>query len=857
MPLSVGDKLGHYEILSPLGAGGMGEVYRAQDTQLQREVAIKVLPVGLAGDTDRLARFDREAKILAALNHPNIAVIYGLVESAGGRALVMELVAGETLADRIKRGPISLSEAVLVARQIAEALEAAHERGIVHRDLKPGNVMITQSGAVKVLDFGLAAMTQVGASTPGDPNNSPTLTIGITQAGVVMGTAGYMAPEQAAGTPVDRRADIWSYGVVLWEMLSGQRLFIGDTVAHTLAAVLQTPVDFDKLTAPAPIKNLVCRCLDRDVKNRLQWIGEARVVITKYLVDPALSATDSPTRAARLRYSRLPWIAAAVVALLAIGTLSWAFLRRPAADTQSLRYSLEAPPDTRFVNTYFNTAISPDGHFIAFGVNRKGSPDITIWLRPMDSLDARELPGTQGANGPFWSSDSKSIGFVAANKLKRVDVVGGTAQVLCDAPNYQGGTWGSDGTILFSANNVIQRVSAFGGAPAPVTALDSSLQETAHRFPSILPDGKSFLFTILSPNAQVQGVHVASLEAPKKRFRLASSDAKAAYAPPREGHAGYLLWLRELTLIAQRFDGKAHIEGDPVPLAEQVSKNSVNRAAFWISDNGVLVYRSGGETGYQILWADRDGKREVLTAPTTDTRIGDPRISPDGSRIAIERDTSQSGGQEFDVWTYEPARRVMTRLTFGQGRSQRPVWSPDGRQIAFSNDRTGTWQIYVKDVGGTGQEQLLTDGPNAKAAKDWSRDGRYILYEEQDPKNGADIRALLLDGDHKPIPVLQTPFNEAQPQFSPDGKWIAYQSDESGANQIYVQSFPPSGGKWQISTSGGTSPAGGATAKSFITTTLERFGQQVFEPWEDVSTPMRQRRCFQSLSSTDPHTSTM
>jgi eukaryotic-like serine/threonine-protein kinase len=299
-------------------------------------------------------------------------------------------------------------------------------------------------------------------------------------------------------------------------MLSGQRLFIGDTVAHTLAAVLQTPVDFDKLTAPAPIKNMVCRCLDRDVKNRLQWIGEARFVITKYLADPASIGTDSGTRAARLPYRRLTWIAAAVVALLAIGPVSWAFLRRSAEDTQSLRYSLEAPPDTRFVNTYFNTAISPDGHFIAFGINRKGSPDVTIWLPPMDSLDARELPGTQGANGPFWSPDSRSIGFVAANKLKCVDVVGGTPQVLCDAPNYQGGTWGSDGTILFSANNVIQRVSAFGGAPTPVTVLDTSRQETAHRFPSILPDGENFLFTILSSNAQLQGVHVASLDAPKK-----------------------------------------------------------------------------------------------------------------------------------------------------------------------------------------------------------------------------------------------------------------------------------------------------------------------------------------------------
>ena len=792
MPLSAGTRLGPYEILAPIGAGGMGEVYKAKDTKLDREVAIKILPNALARDPERLARFEREAKVLASLNHPNIATIYAIEESPEGKAIAMELVPGQTL-----KGPLVIETALNYAKQIAEALEAAHEKGITHRDLKPANVLITPEGVVKVLDFGLASVPSREAGS--DPQNSPTLTIAATQAGMIMGTAAYMSPEQAAGKPVDRRADIWSFGVVVWEMLTGKRLFEGETVSHTLADVLRRPVEFDKLPAetPATIRRLLRRCLDRDVKHRLQWIGEARIALN--------DAGKEPEPARQPRGVTMPWTVAVVFAIAAAAS-TWAWWRQPAPDVRSLRVSVEAPPDTHFTNPYFGTAVSPDGRLLVFTAARASAGAPTLWLRPMDSLTARELPGTDGGNGMFWSPDSKSIGFVADGKLKRVDVLGGSPQVLCDAPGFEGGSWNQDGAILFSSNGAIQRVSAAGGAPTAVTIPDTSRQETEHRSPYFLPDGKSFLFTIASANQSAQGIHVATLDAPKQRVRLAASNAKAVYAPPRGGRPGYLLWLRDLTLVAQRFDaGKTRVEGDPIPVAEDVAAANIGsgrRSAYWTSDTGLLLYRSGGGIGAQLNWVGRDGKREVVTAVGTDPQSGDPRISPDGARVALHRSISGA----HNIWLYELARGVMTRLTFDPGNDTDPVWSPDARQIAFASDRGGTRQIYRKDSGGAGPEERLTDGPNPKVPMDWSRDGRYILYQQQDPKNGWDIWALPLQGDRKPVPVLQTPFNEQSPQFSPDGKWVAYESNESGADQVYIQSFPPSGGKWQVSTNGGQEP---------------------------------------------------
>jgi serine/threonine protein kinase/Tol biopolymer transport system component len=806
MQLAAGDRLGDYEIVAPIGAGGMGEVYRARDTRLGREVAIKVLPEALAHHPDRLARFEREARVLAALNHPNIAIIHGLAESeSNAHGIVMELVEGPTLAERLKDGPLPLEEALAIARQVAEALEAAHEKRVVHRDLKPANIKITTEGTVKVLDFGLATAMQSGDRDSADPVNSPTLTMGATEAGVILGTAAYMSPEQASGKRVDKRADIWSFGVVLWEMLAGRRLFEGgETVSHTLADVLRAPIDLEKVSAPRPIRELLKRCLDRDVKTRLRDIGEARVAIARYLANPESAAEV----ASNLKPAPRPWdwiAAAAVFTIAAIGVGGWIWLHQPTPDTHSLRYTFEAPPETRFAETAFGAAVSPDGRLLVFAALRPGSNFPSLWLRPMDSLAARELPGTESGNGVFWSPDSKSIGFAAQNQLKRVNVLGGSPQVLCDASRFEGGTWSQDGTILFSANDVIQHVSDAGGAPTPVTTLDASRQETAQRHPYFLPDGKSFLFTIVSANQNTQGIYVASLSAPQQRIRLAASGYKGVYAPPRDGWPGYLLWVRDQTLVAQRFNGKTRLEGEPIPIIDEVGANQIGRAAFWISETGLLLYRAGAGRNTQLHWVAGDGQREAITGAGTGVRRGNPRLSPDATRVAFDQLPSAGTKSTSDVWSYEFARGVMTPLTTGPGNNDFPVWSPDG-VAAFSSDRDGTRQIYRKDASGTGQPERLTQGPNPKVPLDWSRDGRYILYQEQDPKTGDDIWALPLEGERKPIPLLKTSSNERQAQFSPDSKWIVYASNESGAYQIYVQSFPPSGRKEQVSNAGGYQP---------------------------------------------------
>ena len=785
----------------------MGEVYRARDTKLKRDVALKVLPETFMTDPARIGRFQREAEVLASLDHPNIGTIYGSIESNGMQALALALIDGTTLENRISAGTLPLTEAIGIAQQIVAALEYAHERGVIHRDLKPANVKITPEGAVKVLDFGLAKVLDEDLA-PASSVDSPTLTLGQTRVGVILGTAAYMSPEQAIGKFADRRSDIFSFGVLFYEMLTGQRAFTGETAAETLISVAKDDPDWSKLPAglPASVEKLVRRCLVKDRKQRLQAIGEARIALDGQPDEDQEWAPEHRSRQATIPHMA-GWGLAAVLAIAA----GVAWFRVPVQDTQSLRYSIEAPLETHFVNTYFNTAISPDGRLLVFGAVRNGGSDVTIWLRPMDSLVARELPGTKGANGPFWSPDSKSIAFVAANQLKRIDLPGESPQVLCDAPSFQGGTWNRDGTILFSSRNVIQRVSASGGAPTPISTLDAARRETAHRFPSFLPDGKRFLFTILSRDGNAEGTYVASLESPKESHRVIPGHSKAIYARPQGRYRGYLLWMRGQTLVAQPFDGKMRVESDPIPLAEDVAENPLDRAAFWVSDNGLLLYRSGDQGGLQLRWVSRDGKREVLTAAGADGQRGDPRISPDGSRVALERVATQ-GGSSFDIWTYEPARGVMTRLTFGQGSNLHPVWSSDGRQIAFDSDRGGTRQIYRKDSGGTGQEERLTDGAS-KVLTDWSHDGRYILYEEQDPKNGTDVWALPLEGDRKPLPVIQTPFDESHAQFSADGKWVAYQSNESGSNQIYLQAFPPMGAKWQVSTNGGSQPRWRADGK--------------------------------------------
>ena len=775
MALSAGDRLGPYEILAPLGAGGMGEVYRARDTKLERQVAIKILPDALASDPERLARFEREAKVLASLNHPNIATIHGVED----RALIMELVEGETL-----RGPVPLETAFDYARQIASALQAAHEKGIVHRDLKPANIMVTPAGVIKVLDFGLAKAAEESVA-PADSMNSPTLTMSPTRAGMILGTAAYMSPEQARGKTVDQRADIWAFGVVLYELLTGHTLFEGDTVSDTLAGVLKTEPTLDRI--PERARRLVQTCLQKDPRKRLQAIGDWELLLQ---VQPVAQVSD-------LQRPRLPWIwaALATAAALALGFVAF---RHFTEETRVVKLFVP-PPEKADFNWFSIPAISPDGRRLVAAVDQDGRR--SLWVRDFDSLTGRALPGTDGASYPFWSADSKTVAFFAVGKLKKIEVAGGPAITLCDAANPRGGTWNQSGVIVFapSPTSGLMRVSAAGGTMTAVTQPDAALHERGNRFPSFLPDGRHFLFTAQNSNVEQSVIYVGDLES-RSRQRVLPANSNVVYVPP-----GYLLFVRERTLMAQPFNAaKLQTTGDAVPIAEQVDSISGNsQGQFSSSQNGVLAYTSGGGGGnVQLTWFDRSGK--AVGTLGTPGELEWPAISPDGSTVAVEQGDRQ--GNLRDVWLHDVARATATRFTFGPASNRFPVWSPDGTHIAFYTTRDGT-DVYRRATGGTAQDEPLDKRPANKRPDDWSRDGKYILEENNgDPKTGNDIWVLPLFGDRKPYPYLHTEFSERYAKLSPNGQWLAYVSDESKSNEVYVQTFPNPGGKWQVSTNGGSYP---------------------------------------------------
>jgi Tol biopolymer transport system component/predicted Ser/Thr protein kinase len=774
MALSAGTRLGPYEILAPIGAGGMGEVYRAKDTKLDREVAIKVLPATLAQDPERLARFEREAKVLAALNHPNVAQIYGVED----RALVMELVPGESL-----KGPLPLETALNYAKQIADALEAAHDKGIIHRDLKPANIMITPLGVVKVLDFGLAAVTQ--SSDPSNPVNSPTLTISPTRAGMILGTAAYMSPEQARGKPADKRADIWAFGVVFFELLTGHRLFEGETVSDTLAAVLTKEPEWAQI--PAKVRRLLKKCLEKDPKRRLRDIGDA----WELLEEPGETVPASAKTSSRV--GALAWS----VALVALALAGWGWYRatRPAEEPRVLKMSV-LPPEKSALRGDI-PAVSPDGQRVAFAAVLDGKT--SLWVRDLGSLEARALPGTQGASLPFWSPDSHFLGFFANGKLRKTEVAGGPVQTLCDAPVGRGGTWNRTDVIVFAPELLsgLFRVSAAGGTPVPVTALNA--QEPAHRYPWFLPDGRHFLYTAYGQSGEKFTVYVADLES-KTRSALIPATSNVVYAWP-----GYLLFLRELTLMAQPFDAaKLQTTGDAVPVAEHIGYTAVDvRASFSASQNGVLVYHSSGalstSINSQLTWFDRFGKMTGKIGATGGL-VG-AALSANGNSVATTRLDPQAG--VFDIWLYDLARGTNSRFTSGSPYNAFPVWSPDSTHIAFFD---GAF-VNQRTTNGAGQDEILDKSTRFKIPVDWSKDGRYIIEEAvADSKTGSDIWVLPLFGDKKPFPYLQTDANEAAAKLSPNGQWLAYQSDESKRNEIYVTTFPQPGGKWQISTDGGSYP---------------------------------------------------
>jgi serine/threonine-protein kinase len=790
MPLVSGTNLGFYEILAPLGAGGMGEVYRARDRKLDREVAIKVLPTGLAQDAERLARFTREAKVLASLNHPNIAQIYGIEETQAVRALVMELVPGATLTC-----PVSVATAIGYARQIAEALEAAHEKGITHRDLKPGNIMVTPEGIVKVLDFGLATSPGRSGADP-DPNNSPT-TLAATQVGMIMGTAAYMSPEQAAGKAVDKRSDIWSFGVVLYEMLRGERLFAGETVSHTLADVLRAPIDFGKLPKETPraLRELVKRCLERDVKMRLRDIGDARIVLQNPMED-AVKA-DAATTASRSCLA--PGIAAGIVALaLGAGT---AWMLKPSPALPVTRTVINLAPDEHFANLSSpEIAISPDGANIIYAASRAAGPT-QLFLRPLSALKAEPIGGTEGAIAPFFSPDGQWVAFFTGSALKKVAPGGGPVVTVASVSNTNpGGSWASGDTIFFQqqAGAAVYSVPAVGGTPRAIAK--AATKYAFSEWPEPTPDGGAILFTAGSTRIglALSGVITAATRADGKEKELIRGASQ-----PRITASGDLIFAQRGNLMAVPFDSKRlELQGSAIPVVEGVRESGLGAAQYGMSTNGTLAYIPGLLLGSQarLVSVDRQGKEQVLAAPPRGYSYA--RISPDGKRVLAgitETDTQ--------IWLYDVGRDALARATFDGEVNTVPLWSPDGRRIAFSSDRAspGTRNLFWQASDGSGSAERLTTSPNAQSPASWSPDGNTIAFIESAPGTGYDIWTLGLT-DRKPRAFLQTKANETAPAFSPDGRWLAYVSDQSGRWEVYVQPWPGPGGKWQISAEGGTEP---------------------------------------------------
>jgi eukaryotic-like serine/threonine-protein kinase len=811
MPLAAGSRLGAYEILSPLGAGGMGEVYRARDTRLDRAVAIKILPESFAHDPERRARFEREAKTLAALNHPNIGGIHGLEEANGVTALVLELVEGATLCDRITQGPIPADEALPIAKQIALALEAAHEEGIVHRDLKPANVKLRPDGAVKVLDFGLAkAMASAGQSSA-NLTFSPTITSPVmTGVGVLLGTAAYMAPEQARGRPVDRRADIWAFGCVLFEMLTGRRPFDGEDVAETLGAVIHKDPAWNLLPATTPpvVVRLLQRCLVKDPKQRLRDIGDARLEIEGALNPTRHVATAAAVPAPRSWMSSAGWLIAAALGLVAIGVGGVHFMERQPDPAPPVRFEI-APPDKTILTT--GGIISPDGRLIAFAArNDRGL--VSIWVRALDSVAGRLLAGTEARNvglALFWSPDSRFIGYSAEGKLRKVDVAGGPPQTLADLEGtaFRGGAWSRAGVIIFGLQGKgLRQVSADGGSVSALTTVDPS-RETSHIEPTFLPDGRHFLYTRLVNPRDQSAVYLGAVEGTGETAnatRLLFASSGVAFAPAI-GNVGQLLFVRGTTLMAQPFDAaRVQLAGEAVPLAENLP--DIGARAFSASTTGVLAFRRADATpGSRLIWFDRRGKSlgEVGQAAL----YGDVNLAPDEKTVVVSQRAPQS--EMPHLWLIDLQRQAPSRLNPGDVLDIAPAISRDGR-IAFRSGVSG--DIYSRSASGAGEPVLLLHSANAKHPNDWSADGRFIIYDEQHPSRRGDLWVLPLDGDRKPIPFLTTPANESLAQFSPDGRWVLYSSDESGRTEVYVRDFAPERvpavgtARITISTAGGSRP---------------------------------------------------
>jgi len=778
----IGQTVSHYRIVEKIGQGGMGEVYLADDTTLDRKVALKFLPEVFTNDPERMARFEREAKLLASLNHPNIAGIYGLEQAEGNRFLVLEYVEGETLQARLKKGALPLEDALELCHQIAEGLEAAHEKGVIHRDLKPANVMITAEEKVKILDFGLAkALADESQSV--DPSDSPTITAAMTQPGVVLGTAAYMSPEQAKGKVVDKRADIWGFGCILYECLTGKKAFEGETVTETLASILKGELDLEK--APTKVWPLLSRCLEKNPKKRLRDIGDAMPLLEGF-TETIIEKQHRPW---------LAWVLAAIAIMLviamAIPTFLYFHIKEPA---EIMRFHVSVPP----MPNEYNLAVSPDGRSIAFVASSSGSA-ATLFIRETGSVKPIQLDGTEGAQYPFWSPDSRSIAFFAEGRLKRVDVAGGQPQDICAAPNVFGGTWNNDEVIVFSQGmGVLRSVSAAGGKPNEISKLNESPKEVAHVHPYFLPDGQHFLYTTLCNLASKNGIYVGSLNSPEKTLIL-TVNSMAAYAEP-----GYLLFMRGRTLFVQPFDvKKLTLAGEAVGIADNLILDKRMMAGFSVSQNGVLIYRSAAiQAQSQFVWLDRSGK-QLGTAGEPGNYHHQFELSPDGKQIAMRRYDPVTSN--FDIWLMDWGRNFHTRFTNDPGIEEEPVWSPDGLQIAFASYRNGNADLFEKNADGIGEEIMRLDSPSNEWPEAWSHDGRYMAYTKQ---TGSEYNVYILPlfEEKPPFQIIQSSGTQDYPQISFDDKWLTYQSNESGTYEVYIISFPVAGQKRLVSNNGGMQP---------------------------------------------------
>jgi Tol biopolymer transport system component len=788
----------------------MGEVYRARDTTLHRDVALKVLPDLFAADPERLARFTREAQTLAALNHSNIAQLYGFEEAGGTRALVMELVEGEDLAARIARGPIPLDDALGIARQVADALGAAHEQGIIHRDLKPANIKVREDGAVKVLDFGLAKALSPGAAGAdtgaGNAMNSPTITTpAMTMRGVIMGTAAYMSPEQAKGKVLDKRTDIWAFGCVLYEMLTGRRAFAGDDVSDTFALVLKGDVDF--AAVPPRAVKLLRKCLERDPKKRLHDIGDAWDLFGE--PEPAVRAAAAPSRRV---WPAWAIAAALLVAVVWLGVLH--FTESPPA-APLVRFTMMPPAKTVF-DTYLT--FSPDGRRLAFTA-RDEAGQLSLWVRDFDAMEARQLRGTEGVWSPFWSADGRFVAFGVDRMLKKVDAGGGSLpETILESDSIVGlGAWNRDGTIVFGSRGLgpLRRVSAAGGAAVPVTAIDATRSEAFHSFPFFLPDGRHFLYFKQSSKPEVQGLYVGSLDAAPEQqstTRLAATTLGPVYATT--GGDSRLVYYSNGALVSQPFDARRFsVSGEAVRLADQIA-SAGSFAAFALSTSGVLAYRTGAATAAasdQLVWLDRRGQRigkigEPRQLPQQPASI---RLSPDGGRAAIALGTTAAA----DLWLADISREVFTRFTFSDAADFLPVWSPDAARIVFRSNRRGQGDLFAKDTNGASDDAPLTESTaDSEGPTDWSSDGRFIVFNNSSLGSATDIFVMPVATKSR-VALLKTAFTEGNGRLSADGKWLGYNSDESGRPEVYVRPFlvaadgtPSVGPPWQVSNDGGMQP---------------------------------------------------